>query len=110
MRAAATCDAPIFRPTRRLTLWPPFARPAGSFGLDIERLRFQNGAAFATGSCSVAASVAAGCGTLDLRPSESSFFQKGAPFTLGSRAGFGVLVPRGSVSSFFQNGVFFAAG
>src|SRR5258705_12559251 len=102
MRAAASWDAPILRPTSRFTLWPLFARPAGSFGLDIERLRFQNGAAFAAGSCSVATSAAAGFGTLDLRPSESSFFQKGAPFTLGSRAGFGVFAPRESDSSFFQ--------
>src|SRR4051794_31969102 len=106
MRAAASCDAPILRPTRRFTRWPPFGRPEGSFGFDSERSRFQNGVAFAAGSCS----VAAGSGAFDFRPSESSFFQKGAPFTLGSRAGFGVFAPRESVSSFFQNGVFFAAG
>jgi hypothetical protein len=47
-----------------------------------------------------------------LRPSESSFFQKGAPFDPGSLAAFGAfaafgaLEPRESESSFFQNGVF----
>src|SRR5256714_1773181 len=102
MRAAASWDAPILRPTTRLALWPLFARLNVGFG--VESRRFQNGAALAAGSCSIGASAATAGPRL--RPSESSFFQKGVPFTLGSRSGFGAFAPRESDSSFFQNGVF----
>src|SRR5439155_17205553 len=114
MRAAASCDDPILRPTRRFTRWPLLTPPrdgsVGSESFGSESWRLSIGVFPAAGSCSVAASSDAAFG---FRPSESSFFQNGAPFSFGAAAtssAFGALGLRESESSFFQNGAPFSFG
>src|SRR5436305_11390953 len=102
MRAAASWYAPILRPMTRLALW----RLTVGFGFESERSRFQKGRALTAGIRSMVDSAASQPAARPLRPSESSFFQKGVPFTFGARSGFGAFAPRERDSSFFQNGVF----
>jgi len=110
-RAAATCEAPIFKPTSPFFAAAPFAAAPlptlpdrtpfcffsrgcfcsfvsfgarSSFGFESLSSRFQSGGFFSVGTtASVSVSVAT-VGSFDPRESDSSFFQNGAAFSFGS--------------------------
>src|SRR5690349_17666158 len=131
MRAAASCDPPTLRPTRRLTWWPPPCESDGSDGSDScgsesDRFargslyslaafgrrpisRFQNGTFGSDGSGSSGSSVATATGSC-LREKDSSFFQNGVDAAFGSFGAFGALGVFGAFAlppiSRFQDGTF----